>query len=319
MIIESEEIVKSPLVSVVIATYNQNKYIEDTIKSALSQNCNFLFEVVVGDDGSNDGERDTLIELQKQYPTKLRLIFNEKNMRVTKNYVNIIKNSRGKYIAPLDGDDLWNQAYKLQKQVDILEKDYEVACVHCGYIKLYDDTGAKIKTTSWNSPLVFDMGKQAMDDVIKERFSHFPVFSNMLFRKDIIVKYNNFINKQINNPYTRGEGMIFFTILSNEGRWAFINEPMSIYRILGESTSHFKDNNAKAKFELFYLFQKLSVAKDLKLSCKTIIYLNLKIVKFFFSYTKNCDRNIIRSYYNDYKASQYCELSIFIKFLLNFY
>ena len=51
MIIASSQLVANPLVSVVIATYNQVKYIEQTVMSALTQQCPFPFEVVVGDDG----------------------------------------------------------------------------------------------------------------------------------------------------------------------------------------------------------------------------------------------------------------------------
>ena len=62
MIIVSSELVSYPLVSVVIATYNQVRFIEKTLLSVLAQKCNFSFEVIIADDGCNNGERELLRE-----------------------------------------------------------------------------------------------------------------------------------------------------------------------------------------------------------------------------------------------------------------
>ena len=141
MIIASSQLVANPLVSVVIATYNQVKYIEQTVMSALTQQCPFPFEVVVGDDGSNDGERELLKKLQEKYPENLKLIFNDKNMMVTRNYVNAIHEARGKYIATLDGDDYYLVKDALVKLVDVLEKNEDVSLVHGGFHSFDNKTG----------------------------------------------------------------------------------------------------------------------------------------------------------------------------------
>ena len=129
MIIVSSDFIQNPLVSVVIATYNQVAYIEETILSVLAQQCSYPFEVIIADDGSNDGERELLCDLQKKYPKQLKLIFNEKNLMVARNYVNAIREAKGKYIATLDGDDYWNTTDKLQRQVDILEMNSDISIV----------------------------------------------------------------------------------------------------------------------------------------------------------------------------------------------
>ena len=113
MIIVSSELVSYPLVSVVIATYNQVRFIEKTLLSVLAQKCNFSFEVIIADDGSNDGERELLRELQRKYSSSVMLVFNDINLMVTYNYINAIKIARGKYIATVDGDDYWIAEDKL--------------------------------------------------------------------------------------------------------------------------------------------------------------------------------------------------------------
>lgn len=140
MIIVSSDFIQNPLVSVVIATYNQVAYIEETILSVLAQQCSYPFEVIIADDGSNDGERELLCDLQKKYPKQLKLIFNEKNLMVARNYVNAIREAKGKYIATLDGDDYWNTTDKLQRQVDVLEMNSDISIVYTGYRKFESST-----------------------------------------------------------------------------------------------------------------------------------------------------------------------------------
>ena len=117
-------------VSVIVLTYNQENTIKRTLDSILSQKCNFNFEIIIGDDCSTDSTVRICQEYQSSYPTIIRLICNETNKGVVKNYYNCILASKGKYIADCAGDDYWVTTTKLQKQYDILEKDptYKLDC-----------------------------------------------------------------------------------------------------------------------------------------------------------------------------------------------
>ena len=55
-------------VSVVIATYNQEKYIRKTLESIVSQKADFEFEAIVGDDCSTDGNAEIIREFAEKYP-----------------------------------------------------------------------------------------------------------------------------------------------------------------------------------------------------------------------------------------------------------
>lgn len=254
MIIESETIVKYPRVSVVIATYNQVAYIEQTILSAINQKTDFPFEIVVGDDGSNDGERELLIDIQKRYPQIVRLVFNEANLWVTRNYISAIKESRGLYIASLDGDDIWTDVNKLQKQYDILEYNSRVSLVHTGY-RSFDSTSNKVVNVvnHWESPLLNESGRHSVEQLLLCNFSSYPLGSSSMFRREVYLSELNKYDALINDKGSVGEGTLLNVICANYGCYYFIETPMVDYRILSSSLSHFDSSRKHIDFSFRYI------------------------------------------------------------------
>jgi len=97
---------QDPKISAFIFTYNQEKYIEDTLESVLQQNYNNI-EIVVGDDGSKDGTVEILKRYQKEYPGIIKLILSPENTGITANCNRILQECTGEFIAILGGDDIW--------------------------------------------------------------------------------------------------------------------------------------------------------------------------------------------------------------------
>ena len=110
------------LLSVAVITYQHENYIRQALDSILMQNVNFQYEIIVGEDCSPDNTRIILLEYQKKYPNRFKLILRDKNVGATKNLYDVLMNCQGKYIALLEGDDFWTNSNKLQLQVDFLEK-----------------------------------------------------------------------------------------------------------------------------------------------------------------------------------------------------
>ncbi|MCL6576831.1 glycosyltransferase family 2 protein [Kyrpidia sp.] len=104
-----------PLVSVIIPTYNVGRYIEGALRSALGQTLGNL-EVLVVDDASTD---DTVARVKAQADSRVRLFVNEGNKGPSFSRNRAIAESRGEWIAVLDGDDWWAE--------DRLERLYETA------------------------------------------------------------------------------------------------------------------------------------------------------------------------------------------------
>lgn len=110
----------SPLISVGIPFYNSEKYLADAIKSVLAQTCQ-NWELILVDDGSTDNSLEIAREFEKQ-DNRIRVMSDGKNKKLPARLNQIIAESKGEYIARMDGDDIMHPN-RLQKQIDILQSD----------------------------------------------------------------------------------------------------------------------------------------------------------------------------------------------------
>jgi glycosyltransferase involved in cell wall biosynthesis len=94
-----------PLVDVLIATRQGEKYIEAQISSILDQSFSD-FQILVRDDGSTDATCAILSRIQKQHPLKLQLIEGEQ-LGIVKNFEQLLKLTKNSYAFLSDQDDLW--------------------------------------------------------------------------------------------------------------------------------------------------------------------------------------------------------------------
>lgn len=126
-------------VSVSVITYKHARYIRQCLDSILSQKVDFKYQIVVGEDCSNDGTREILLEYQEKYPDIFVLLLNEQNMGAAKNNHNVKLHCQGQYIATCEGDDFWVDDQKLQKQVDFLEAHPEYVAVGSNSVSVDTD------------------------------------------------------------------------------------------------------------------------------------------------------------------------------------
>ena len=125
----------SILVSVNCTTYNHEKFIAEAIESFINQITNFKYEVLIGEDCSTDNTRRIVEHYTNLHPDKIRIITSPTNVGARKNSQRLIQYSKGKYIAECEGDDYWTDPYKLQRQVDYMEKHPECTlCFHSAEI-----------------------------------------------------------------------------------------------------------------------------------------------------------------------------------------
>lgn len=232
----------NPVVSVNIVTYNHAKYISQAIEGALKQKTNFQFEILIGEDDSSDRTREICIEYAKNHPEKIRLFLNDRknviyiNGKPTGrwNMINLIKNSKGKYIALCEGDDYWTDPYKLQKQVDFLENNPDYGMVHSDYDVLYEKTNKIIKSIQ----------KKRNQTIPKENFfeellgHNFIATLTVCARKRLI---NNFLKQYLVHYKNWKMGdMPLWLYIAKHSKIGYIDESLAARRLLPESASQSK-------------------------------------------------------------------------------
>ncbi|MFH4665307.1 glycosyltransferase [Vibrio cidicii] len=182
-------------VSVCVVTYNQESYIEKTILSILEQDCDFEYEILVGDDCSTDRTREVLLRIRDKYPDKISLYFRPNNIGAAKNIIDLYKRAKGIYISHLDGDDLMHSD-KLMEQVVILDNNQDVVfCTH--NVDLIDEMGNRVG----NSFRVWPNGRHDLDSLLSQLpfFAHSSkVFRNMYEKSEYdLLNVENLIDIEI--------------------------------------------------------------------------------------------------------------------------
>ena len=166
-----------PNISVVMSVFNEEKNISKCIESVLKQSFR-NYEFLIFDDNSNDGTKKILMKYRKKNK-KIKCYFSKKNLGLTKALNFLIKKSKGKYIARIDGDDLWLK-HKLRVQFNFMKKNKIFLVGTNGYYK----KKSKIFRKSY-LPLSFD-------DIKNKIFYSNPIIhSSVLFRNDKKSKFYN--------------------------------------------------------------------------------------------------------------------------------
>lgn len=113
----SNECYIDKLVSVIIPTYNSSQYIEKTVKSVLAQTYSNL-EIILIDDCSSDNTQETIKKIAS-LDNRVRFVFQGKNSGAAIARNTGIAKAKGRYIAFLDSDDIW-EPNKIQIQMNAL-------------------------------------------------------------------------------------------------------------------------------------------------------------------------------------------------------
>ena len=125
------------MLSIYVATYNQENYIKIALDSIFMQKTKYSFEILVGEDCSTDGTRQVLKEYESAHAEdvrsgKLKIFYRDHNMN-GRNHEDLKSRSTGKYIIALEGDDYWIDEDKIEKQIAFLEShpDYIAVAHNC--------------------------------------------------------------------------------------------------------------------------------------------------------------------------------------------
>lgn len=234
----------TPLLSIECLTYNHEKYISQALDGFLMQETTFPFEIIVHDDASTDSTAEIVREYEKRFPLIVKPIYQTEN-QWSKHDGSISRilcsTFKGKYIASCEGDDYWIDSEKLQKQVTFLEQNPDYGMCYSKAKKYLQTTNQYLNKLFGNSLCEFEQ--------LLYRGNCIPTLTTC-YKKDLYFKYRREIVPE-NKHWSMGDYPLWLFISMNS-KIKFFDTEMSVYRVLQESASHFKNVQDQLKFNKSY-------------------------------------------------------------------
>lgn len=213
---------EKPLVSVILIAYNQRRYIRQAIESVLAQETSFPYELLIGDDASDDGTSGIVAEYARAYPDIIKAFIRPENVGAARNAVLLLQQARGELIASLEGDDYWIDPRKLEKQAAFLrESPGFIGCT--SRIRCVDENGRAIRgKPEWiRQKRVFTLAD--FDGV------HLPGQASSLMRRNIFraPSHDYSVLTEADTMISDRTAMLIFLL---QGDFYCFDQPMSVYR-----------------------------------------------------------------------------------------
>lgn len=220
-------------VSVVVATYNQEKYIRHTLESIVSQKTDFDYEVLVGDDCSTDGTAEIVNEYAQKYPELIIPVIREKNLGGTGNLMDLLARIRGEYVAFIEGDDYWIDENKLQKQADFLDSHPDYAACF-GLCIIVDENENRLTELEQYSGFMKAGGEYTVREF--ENYILPGQTATSMYRKDAYAKIQQkMVEAQFDVKSFIDRHLVL--IMLSVGKMYVLDEPVSAYRYVMKADS----------------------------------------------------------------------------------
>lgn len=260
--------VRTPLVSVIIPSYNHAKYITQAIESVINQTYPNI-ELFVVDDGSTDNSKEIIERLQEKY--HFEMIFQE-NKGLAKTLTETITTKcNGEYISICASDDFWNLE-KIAKQVKFCESrpEFGLCFSKCYYIdsnsEILKNERLYVQEKEYKSGYIFD-------DLLLLKY-HLPV--SYMYKKTVLSEIGYFpenvfcedyyMNLKISEKYPIGyidEYLLYYRYETNSASKTLkiMNSQkliLNLYRIHPQYKKAFKEYKIRAlsSFSYYSLLKK---------------------------------------------------------------
>ena len=216
----------TPLVSVVVTTYNHEPYLAKALDAILAQRCNFGVEIILGEDCSSDGTLRVCKKFADLYP-QVNLISSTENVGWRKNYRRCVEAAKGRYIAFCDGDDYWCDENRLAEQVALMEANPKVGLCY---------TLAERRNESGELVGRFPVGE---GHISLDALLHDWCVENCttLARRELVLAY--YANeKPETHPEWLTEDLPMWLYVAAHSDVAYIDRATAVHRLFPDSVSH---------------------------------------------------------------------------------
>ena len=203
--------------SVMMITYNHERFIAQALESVLAQQVNFDYEIVIGEDCSTDRTREILMDFCRRYPKRIVPLLRDKNVGAMRNAEATLAACRGQYLALLEGDDYWTSREKLERQVKFLDT-HPGSSMCCHRVQFLDETGLA-KTDVFPS---LPAGPYTIEDILK---GNFVMTCSAVLRRDLVPALPLWFRKMKLGDWP------MFALVARYGTIELMDEVMAVYRV----------------------------------------------------------------------------------------
>lgn len=222
-------------------TYNHAPFIVQAIESVLAQQTRHPFELIIGDDCSNDATGKIVREYAEKYPNRITVLKRSRRLGMMQNFQQTLEACHGEAIAILEGDDYWLDTAKLERQATFLiQHPTHVICFSSAIVQ---DETRTVKTHVEIPEKKFRREVLTLNELLEENF--IPTCT-VLFRNKGLHLPSWFLDLDM------GDYPLHLMIASG-GNIGFIPGPTAVYRVHsgGNFSQRFVKKNLLALLDVY--------------------------------------------------------------------
>ncbi|MEO6837241.1 MAG: glycosyltransferase family A protein [Ginsengibacter sp.] len=242
-------------ISVIIPTYNREKFVGEAIESVLIQEYHGKIEIIISDDGSTDNTLsiasafgDVVKTIKKPADCNSQGASGARNRGIAA--------ATQPFLCFLDSDDFYVTGH-LKKMAKVLEDDPNLGFVFCRILECEEKNGKRM-FRQWTHPKVF---KEDIKNPVVSR-SHIVHTNSFMFRKEVFKKVGFF-----NETYSNGEDGDLWMRISELYKGAFADHFGAIYKISHNDNQLSKNKEDEIK-ECYFKIYKKAISRYYKLNLK---------------------------------------------------
>lgn len=213
-----------PLVSVISTTYNGERFVAETIESVLAQTYAPIEHVLV-DDASSDATPRILDEYAARHPERVRVLKRGQRAGPCRRRNEALEEAGGELLAWLDHDDVW-LPHKIERQVDVLEREPDVGFVFTQW-ELFDHDTGRVLERSHIGP-----DGDTLERLVVE--GCFVASSTVMWRRDAMARRGLRLRE---TDFSWGDDHTLWLELALDWRGALVDDVLTRLRRHGENES----------------------------------------------------------------------------------
>ncbi len=198
-------------VTVLMSTYNGEKYIKDQINSIINQ-CGVDISLIIRDDKSTDGTVDIIRDLAKKHKN-IQVVFDEKNIGACLSFLRLIEiseNMEAEYYAFCDQDDIWLPE-KIMEAIKTISKSKmsysDTPILYCSAVTFVDENLNIIRKAGLNDEkMTFE----------KSVYDNRSIGCTLVFNQALIKKYLRFFKENKDSVVMHDWTFVLLTLLTGE-------------------------------------------------------------------------------------------------------